>query len=278
MVRLSMNELTTMRWSLEEDVEEFAQAGFDGIGIWRQKLTDIGEDVAIELMRRKGLVCSNLLWAGGFTGSDGCSFRDSLVDAVEAIKTAANLKAECLVIYSGAWGGHTRSHAWRLVQNALKEILPFAEEFGVPLAVEPMHPGCGGDWTFLESLEETLELIDPLENPYLRLALDTYHVGFTDSPSRLPSALLDLIASIAHRIAIVHLGDGITTPDGEQNRCPLGEGCIPNREIIGTLVDAGYDGFFDVELIGESVEQIDYPTLLRSSREFLQQIFASKKA
>ena len=74
----------------------------------------------------------------------------------EAIRSAAAVNAECLVLYSGAWGGHTRSHAWRLVQNALKELLPFAEEFGVPLAIEPMHAGCGGDWTFLESIDETL--------------------------------------------------------------------------------------------------------------------------
>ena len=51
---------------------------------------------------------------------------------------------------------------------------------------------------------------------------------------------------------------------------------IPNRQIIQNLVEAGYDGFFDVELIGESVEQFDYPTLIRQSREFMTEIFATK--
>ena len=196
MLRLSMNEMTTMRWSFEEDVVEFSQANFDGIGVWRPKVSDIGEEAAIAILEHRGLKCSNLLWAGGFTGSDGCSFRDSVQDAVEAIRTAARLKCDCLVIYSGSWGGHTRSHANRLVTNALNQIVPFAEEFGVSLAIEPMHPGCSGDWTFLETIEETLELIDPIESPSLGLVLDTYHFA-------LHKPDLGLLKDIGHRVAIV---------------------------------------------------------------------------
>jgi sugar phosphate isomerase/epimerase len=268
MLRLSMNELTTMRWSFEEDVAEFAQAGFDGIGIWRQKLSDVGEANGSKLLQRHGIRCSNLLWAGGFTGSDGLSFRDSVTDAIEAIRTAANISASCLVLYSGAWGGHTRSHARRIVKNALAELLPFAEEFGIPLAIEPMHAGCGGAWTFLNSVDETLELIDPFENPFLKIALDTYHIGMQD-----PN--LQQLSEIVHRVAIVHVGDGHEAPDGEQDRCPLGNGCVPIRPIIDTLVQTGYEGFLDIELIGESVEQFDYPTLLRKSRNYLNALFAT---
>lgn len=255
MLRLSMNELTTMRWSFEEDVKAYSNAGFDGIGVWRPKLTDIGVEAGIELIERYNLSCSNLLWAGGFTGSDGFSFRDSVQDAREAIRTADSLGAECLVIYSGAWGGHTRQHARRLLRNALKFLLPLAEEFGVVLALEPMHPGCGSDWTFLNTIEETLELIDPFESPYLKVVLDTYHFGWQNPH-------VALLADIVDRIAIVHLGDGMSEPDGEQNRCQLGTGSVPLSEIISTLTNAGYKGFFDIELLGENVEPFDYPTLI----------------
>ena len=131
MLRLSMNELTTLRWTFEQDVVEYADAGYSGIGVWRQKLSDIGEDLGINLLREHGLRVSNLLWAGGFTGSDGRSYRESVQDAIEAIRTASRLNAECLVLYSGARAGHTRRHARRLVKNALVDLLPYAEEFGV---------------------------------------------------------------------------------------------------------------------------------------------------
>jgi len=271
MLQLSMNELTTLRWSFEEDVREFAQAGFDGIGIWRQKLSDVGDEQGAAMLKSAGISCSNLLWAGGFTGSDGCSFRDSVADGIEAIRTAATIGADCLVIYSGSWGGHTRQHARRLVQNAIHELLPFAEEFGVALAFEFMHPACGGEWTFLESIDDTLKLLDRFENPFLKLTLDTYHYGL-ESPD------LSRLAEVAHRIAIVHLGDGTEIPDGEQNRCPLGAGSVANGDIIRCLTEAGYRGFIDVELIGEAVEPYDYPTLIRESHAFMTNILATSRS
>ena len=268
MIHLSMNELSTLRWSFEEDVLEYSQAGFEGIGIWRQKLSDMEESRAIALLERHDLACSNLLWAGGFTGSDGCSFRESVCDAVDAIKLAARLNCRCVVLYSGSWGGHTRTHAKRLVRNALDQIVPYAEEFGVDLAVEPMHSGCGGEWTFLETIQDAVALIDPIESPALRLALDTYHFGVSEQD-------LSVIRDVAHRVAIVHLGDGVQPPNGEQDRCPLGEGIVPNLPIVESLLDCGYDGFLDIELIGESVECIDYPTLLADSHSYLTSLLAA---
>ncbi len=41
------------------------------------------------------------------------------------------------------------------------------------------------------------------------------------------------------------------------------------REIVSTLTAAGYDGYFDVELMGEEIERSDYHLLLRQSREAL---------
>ena len=84
MAILSMNETTTYRWSFEEDVAQYAAAGIPAIGVWRQKLSDCGQSRGIELLAQKGLKVSHLLWAGGFTGSDGRTFRESVDDAREA--------------------------------------------------------------------------------------------------------------------------------------------------------------------------------------------------
>ena len=42
MLRLAMSEMTTFRWSFEEDVANYAAAGFQGIGVWKHKLEDFG--------------------------------------------------------------------------------------------------------------------------------------------------------------------------------------------------------------------------------------------
>ena len=62
MARLSINEMTTYRWSFEEDVVELQAAGIPAIGVWRQKVADVGEDRAVDLLAQSGLAVSNLLW------------------------------------------------------------------------------------------------------------------------------------------------------------------------------------------------------------------------
>ena len=54
MVLLSMNEMTTYRWSFEEDVQHYSAAGIEAIGVWRQKLADYGEEKGIELLSETG--------------------------------------------------------------------------------------------------------------------------------------------------------------------------------------------------------------------------------
>ena len=48
---------------------------------------------------------------------------------------------------------------------------------------------------------------------------------------------------------------------------PLGQGTIPLQEIVDALGAAGYDGFYDVELLGEEIETIDYNKLLEHAKQ-----------
>jgi sugar phosphate isomerase/epimerase len=263
MAELAMNETTTFRWSFEEDVLRYAAAGISAIGVWRQKLSDCGQAKAAGLLRQAGLAVAHLSWAGGFTGSDGRSYRESVDDAVEALRTTVALNCRTLVVYSGARAGHTFNHARRLVQDALVELAPQAAELGVTLAIEPMHLGCAAEWTFLTSLDDTLRMLEAVAHPHVKMVLDTYHLG-------LEPGLVERIAAIASQVALVQLGDARRPPDGEQNRCRLGEGVVRLAEIVAALKTAGYDGYYDVELIGEEFENADYPVLLEHAKQAFQ--------
>jgi sugar phosphate isomerase/epimerase len=267
MAGLSINEMTTFRWSFEEDVSRYQAAGIEAIGVWRQKLADYGEERGIKLLATSGLRVSNVLWCGGFTGSDGHSYQESLVDAREAIDLTAALRADCLIVYSGGRNGHTQNHARRLFACALRELLPWAEEKNVTLAVEPMHGGCAEEWTFLTNLDEAMTLIHGIGSPNLKLAFDTYHLGHDPH-------VIEQIGQIAPHIGVVHLGDRTCDPHREQNRYCLGEGNLPLRAIVQALAGAGYRGFYDVELMGEAVESRDYCDLLRCSKRAFQQLAA----
>jgi len=260
MARLSLNETTTFRWSFEEDVARYHAAGIPALGVWRRKVSDCGEARAVELLEEHGLAVSHLLWAGGFTGSDGRSYRDSVGDAQEALATAARLKARCLLLYSGGRGGHTANHARRLLRGALVELVPQAIEAGVILAIEPMHPGCATEWTFLTSLDNALEVLQEVDSPQVKMVYDTYHLAQGDVD-------LDRVRQIVPRIALVQLGDARAAPTGEADRCRLGEGIVPIGPIVAALLQGGYDGDFDVELLGQEFSPADYPGLLEHAKQ-----------
>ena len=268
MARLSMSEVTTYRWSFEDDVIQYGRAGIPAIGVWRQKLSDFGEEKGIDLLAESGLRVSNLLWAGGFTGSDGRSFRESIDDAAETIELAGRLKAQAVVVYSGARAGHTLNHARRLVTDALKEIAPLAEQHRVQLALEPMHAECAAECTFLTTIKDALDLIDKVSHPRLVLALDTYHVA--EEPG-----LIDWLPDLVHRIGIVHLSDRKEPPNHDHNRCRLGDGTLPLKEIVSVLESSGYTGFYDIELMGEEIECSDYHELLKHSQKAFGELVAA---
>jgi sugar phosphate isomerase/epimerase len=268
MVRLAMNELTTYRWSFEEDIRNYLAAGYQGIGVWRQKLSDFGEESGIDLLCETGIEVSSLHWAGGFTGSDGRSLCESIEDGVDALRRAAAMRAECLVVYTGARGGHTANHARRVVVSALDELAKVAADMDVTLALEPMHPGCGQGWTFLSSIEATLEFLDQLRDDSVKMVFDSYHLAHAPG-------ILDRLPGVVPRIGLVQFGDGRSPPRGEMDRCPLGCGVLPLRQIAACLLDEGYEGFFEIELIGQEIEEYDYTGLLKLSREAFLELAAS---
>lgn len=268
MALLSINETTTLRWTFEEDVLAYAAAGINAIGVWRQKISDFGEAKGMELLEETGMSVSNLLWAGGFTGNDGRTYRDSVEDAKEALETAAAMRAACLVVYSGGRGGHTANHARRLIRGALDELLQTAAGSDVVLAVEPMHPGCATEWTFLTSIEETLALLEEIGSPRVKMVLDTYHFGFD-------AGIIEIIPLIVPHLALVQLADGKQSPHGDQNRCRLGEGIVPLGPIVEALASAAYDGYYDVELHGEELEHVDYQSLIEHSKTAFEELIGT---
>ncbi|MEN1679646.1 MAG: sugar phosphate isomerase/epimerase family protein [Planctomycetota bacterium] len=264
MPRLSMNELTTYRWSFDEDLFHYQQAGYEAIGVWRRKLNDFGEERARELLAESGLAVSNLQWAGGFTGIDGRSHAEAVADGRSAVEQAARIGAGCLVCYTGGRNNHTERHSRRLINAAFSELATVAEQHGVLLAMEPMHSACAGEWSVLTSIREAVDFIAEVGRPSLRLVLDTYHMAS-------PGLAFDQLAEWSDLIALVHLGDWRTPRGVDMTRCRLGEGNAPIREVVSALLDAGYAGDFDVELIGATESPAEYEGLINHSMAYCRQ-------
>ncbi len=262
MPKLSVNELSTYRWSFEEDVFAYAKHGFDSIGIWRAKLAEYGTEKGAELIQENGLRVSSVGWAGGFTGGDGRSFNDSIHDALDAVDLAAQLGAECLIVVSGDRNNHTGSHSRRLLRQALTEVCEAAAALHLDVALEPMHLGAGTQGCFLNNIQNTIDAIGEISWPGLGLVFDSYHLGHDPN-------LFQWLPDVAPLVRLVQLGDAAHVPMGEQDRLLLGQGKQDLAAIVECFEDAGYDGSFELELIGESIEHLDYDQMLEHSFQAL---------
>ena len=264
--KLSVNQMTTYRWSLADDVHGCREAGFDGIGICRSKLVEFGEERGIDLVRESGLAVSTLSWAGGFTGSNGQTFTEAIDDALEAIRLAGELRAESVVVVSGSRAGHTVNHARRLLRDALRRLGDAAAERGLTLGLLPMHASLFAECTFLHSTEQTLEAIETCEHPAVRMTFDVYHLW--QEPR-----LSESIADIAPHVATVKLSDWREPPRSENDRCLPGDGQIPLQKILGQFIGAGFDGWFEVDIWSEELWSADYEQLLHQCSTRCRDLF-----
>ncbi|TWU64830.1 MULTISPECIES: sugar phosphate isomerase/epimerase family protein [Crateriforma] len=262
---LAINQLSTLRWDMQDDALAYANRGFSGIGIYRPKLEDFGLDRTVELLAESSLSATSLSWAGGFTGSDGRRFDEAVDDAMVAIREAANLRAGTLIVLAGGRNNHIRNHVRRTLLEALRRVSCVAEEFGVTLSLEPIHPGCGYEWSFINDLESCLEIIDAVGSPNLGVTLDTYHVGMDDD-------IVRWLPDVIPHLRLLQLGDGHHCPLGEMNRCLLGEGNVPIATLLQTLRMHNYRGPIEVEVIGEDVETLQYDCILDHAKGFLDRV------
>jgi sugar phosphate isomerase/epimerase len=256
MPRISINEMTTYHWSLVEDVVGYQAAGVESIGVWRRKLADFGEERGVELLRESGLAVSSFSCAGGFTGSDGQTFREAVDDALDALRLAAELRAGCLVVVSGARAGHTLNHARRMLRDALRELGNVGAQLGVAIALQPVHRRPIERWSFLNSLDAAAEMLAWCDHPNVGMVFDLFQFWReTDLCRRIPD--------VVRWIKLTALSDARAPARSDDDRRIPGQGDLPIAEIVGALESGGFRGVYDVQLISEHCWDSAYPTLLR---------------
>ncbi|HMO14422.1 MAG TPA: sugar phosphate isomerase/epimerase [Pirellulaceae bacterium] len=276
MGRWSISEFTTSRWSLERELDSCRRYGFRNIGIWNQKLDDQGVEKTLDQILNHQFKISSFSWIGGFTGCDGVSFEDSIKNAVKGIRQAAQLGAKTVVLYPGSKQGHTRRHAIRLIESALKEIVPCAFDYDIQLVMEPMDELHSKHWSVFDSAEETINFVTEYDNDCLGLVLDLYYVGMNH-------AIFDCLQNFIDKVVLVQYADrkrqsALNAPLGDQSRVCLFDGDVPLLKWMSRLEELGYEGFYEIELFGSQMESLSYEQRLRKSRKMADMLNENLRA
>lgn len=257
-LKLSLSQMTTRRWSLSDEVFQLKQTGYDAIGLWRPKLVEYGDQRAAEMLQKARLSVASLSFAGGFTGGCGFSYLEAVNDGRQAIDQARVLGAKNVIVVGGSQNGHTVRHSRRLVVDGLKELGDLAAHAGTRLCVLPMQSFFSKRWTFLNTLDHALDVINQISHPSVCLAFDAYHLW--QEPR-----LLERIPEIAPLTGIVQISDSDRLPTSDQDRLLPGEGLIPLTNLIQAFQLAGYAGYFDIQVWSGNVWKSNYAHLIEQS-------------
>ncbi|WP_437201755.1 sugar phosphate isomerase/epimerase family protein [Planctomicrobium sp. SH664] len=273
--RLAVHQITTLPWSLQEDLDEYRRNHVAGVGLYWRKLQEAGLRKAMRKIQESGVPVSSLGWIGGFTGEHGHSLNESLKEARRVIRTAGQLRASAVTIVTGPLAGHIRSHALRLVCAALRELVQLAATYQVQLVLQPMHSCFAKSWSFINTLDDAFEVLERVGDPRLKLAFSPYHL--CDEVG-----LLELIPSLTSRVGLVSLADCVDSPRHENDRLLPGEGQIPLADVVHAFENSGYSGWYELEVWSRDLWKLAPRDLMRrclDARHVLSaKVAASEKA
>ena len=260
--------MTTLRASFEEDLSARQLAGVAAIGLWRKKIMEIGESVAVEAVRNSGLDVTTLSYAGGFSGSAGLQFREALDDGYDALLTAAAVGARTLIVSPGGRARYTARHEFRLVTQAIRELSFVADELDLQLAVMPRTTRHAGRWTSLHSLEQAVALCDATGRSNVGVVYDTFYLAEdTDA--------LSVAGQCADRIFVLQLNDALDSRGPEYAQCMPGTGNLPIWETIQCLYENGFSGDVDVQIFDEDAWKQDVNDTLASCQRQVSSMLRS---
>lgn len=268
--RLSLNQYTTFNWTVQEAVEGCARAGLQWIGLWRDKVTAQGLKESARLLEETGLRCSSLCRGGMFPVATQAERQARLEDNKRAVDECVALGTDTLVLVCG--GIHAENDldgARQMVFDGVASLVPYAQERGIKLGIEPLHPVYCADRNVIVTLGQAndfaLQLNEQFSDTPVGVIIDVFHVWWDPS-------VYDEIKRASGHIFGFHVCDWITPlPDVLQGRGMMGDGWIELRRLRSAVEQAGYTGPIECEIFNKALwEQPGDEVLELMKRRFIQ--------
>ncbi|HXM29760.1 MAG TPA: sugar phosphate isomerase/epimerase family protein [Chthoniobacterales bacterium] len=265
--RLSINHYSVRQLTLEQLVEECRQLRISYVGLWREKVRELGIERAKALIDQAELRISSLCRAGFFPYDDAAQRQKSIEENRKAIDEAAVLGAQLVVLVCGGIAAAGLSASREMVAEGIANLVPYAVERGVRLGIEPLHPMFAADRSVIVTLAQANELAAHFPAEVVGIVIDAYHVWWDP-------ALESEIGRAAGRIFGFHVSDWIVPlPDVLNGRGLMGDGYIDLSGISSIIEQAGYDGPIEVEIFNQALWQLAGRTALSRIRERFRKFF-----
>jgi sugar phosphate isomerase/epimerase len=221
--RLSINQYTVRNWTIPQLLEGCAAEQIPYVSLWRDKVAETGLDETVKLLGDTGIKVSSLCRGGFFPAATLDQQSRNLEENQRAVDEARVVGAEVLVLVCGGIANHNLDRSREMVVEGVDRLLPYAEQAGVKLGIEPLHPMFAADRSVIVSLREANAISELFKSRNLGVVIDVYHVWWDPT-------VYSEIARASGSIFGFHVNDWIVPlPDLLNGRGMMGDGVIEIR-------------------------------------------------
>jgi len=245
--RVAVSALCFPTLTAAEAIGVVASLGVRQTSMPTGKLREAGPDAVVEACRHHGVGIVAAPGAIGLDLSAGAASPAQIEQAQRDIDLASAVGVACLYGLTGRRAAPEWETSADAYVHAIHALVGYAADRNVALAIEPAS-WLYADLTFVHTFHDAVEVAP---RAGMQVCLDLFHV-WTERELRE-----DLTKNI-DRVAHVQLGDFALGDRSLPSRAVPGDGGAPLATLVRWLLEAGYEGPFDLELNGPRIDAIGH--------------------
>jgi len=242
--RLSVNPQVAGYRGFDDELQLWADLGVTRVGLMSMTLAPYGWDRGLAAARDAGLEVPYLVHGIYTPVTDGEGWKADLESLLACVAGAQTIGAKCVYFCTGPPGRATWEGAVELFGERMQPIVSAARTAGVGLAVENTL-SLRTEISFIHSVRDGVIAARQIG---IGICADTYACW-------VERGLRDTLRDNVDLLHLVQISDFKIGTMVQPNRWVPGDGDLPIERIIRDVVDSGYAGVFDLELLGPAIEQ-----------------------
>lgn len=265
--RVSIDSVSFPGIDLDRLADHWRALGADRVSLISPQILDdsgVGARTALDTGRYRLETIPHPFLMGRPLEPDEESWRGARARLSELIRLASGLEAQSIYMLTGGHGILTWEQAAEVFCAAIAPCVEEARAAGVRLLIENALP-LYADSHIAHSLRDTLTLA---EMAGIGVCIDVYGC-WTEA------GLKATIERAIPRCGVIQLSDYVYGDRSLPSRAVPGDGAVPIRWFLDTVLGAGYTGAFDLELIGPRIDREGHFDATRRAADNVSEMLVS---
>lgn len=222
-----------------ESIKEVQKEGIDTIEFWTwwDKNVEELEKCQKETGINVAAFCTRFI-----SLVDESKREEYIASLKETIEVAKRLNCKTIISQTGAELPIDRAKQHKSLVDGLKECVPYLEESGITLVVEPLNLRVDHAGYYLSSSDEAADIMKEVGSPNVKMLFDIYHQQITEG---------DLIRRIKEYIPYI----GHFHAAGNPGRHELYNSEIDYKKIFAAIKETRYEGYVGLEYFPEDAPE-----------------------